>query len=408
MTDRKKSPRFVRSGFTVEYLTTLMLTLTLVSIVSYFLRNYDYVGFTTWNYLFLILPATIFILIRRIRLAFPAMMGLHLLTAAGSLLGIYRFLSSCMPRRDLWIPMILLSAAMVILMIASITHRFSKNQVSVKYDGFFFYMGIHLALFVFCRFEISSIETMFNAILVAGIYFVARQLYTFNEQYYHNLHSSTQPAKEVKNQYNFVILILAAGILFALVALTFLPIQQLSDLLSRYLKRFVSFLFSLIDKDEYFVTKNENTWEDVDNTPELTTAGGDSILDAILEVIIVVCFIILLVVVISRTIRALLSRYRMAEEPDKTKESQAVTDVIEDIKPDKLNKLSNLDFGSGYEKEIRKKYYKTVTKSIRKGASIRKSASPKQIETIVKENGDPSITELTSLYESVRYSKKAD
>ncbi len=408
MTDMKKSPRFVCSGIVVEYLITLMLTLTLVSTVSYFLRNYDYDGFTTWNYLFLICPATLFLLIRRIRIGLFTMMGLHLLTATGSLFGIYQFLSSCLPRRDMWIPIILLSAAIVILMIASILRRFSKESIKVKYDGFFFYMGIHIALFIFCKVQISSIETMFNAILVAGIYFVARQLYTFNEQYYHNLHSSTQPAKEVRNQYNFVILILAAGILLALVTLTFLPIQQLSNLLSGCFKRIARFLISLIDKEEYFFTGNDSVWEDSDSVPETSAAGGNSILDAIFEVIMVVCFVILFVVVISRAIRALRNRYHMAEEPAKVKENIAVTDVIEDIKPDKINKLSDLDFGSGYEKEIRKKYFKTVTKAIRKGASIRKSASPKQIETIVSENGDPSITELTSLYESVRYSKKAD
>lgn len=404
MTDTKKSPRFVRSNIIIEYLTTLMLALTIISLVSYLLRHYDYVGFTTWNYLFLICPATIFLLIRRIRIGLPAMLVLHLLTAAGSFFGIYLFLSSCLPRRDLWIPIIILGAALVILMISSILHRFSKTPVQVKYDGFFFYTGIHLALFVFCRIQISSVETMFNAVLVAGLYFVARQLYTFNEQYYHNLHSSTQPAKAVRSQYNFVILILAAGILLALVTITFLPIQKLSNLLSRCLKRFVAFLFSLIDKEEYFVTKNDNDWEDVINDTPEEVGGGSPILDAIIEVIVVVCIVVLLVVVISRVIRAILNRYHMAEEPAKVKENTAVTDVIEDIEPDKIQKASHHDFGTGYEKEIRKKYYKTVTKAIRKGATVRKSASPKQIETIVKENGDPSITELTSLYESVRYS----
>ena len=62
----------------------------------------------------------------------------------------------------------------------------------------------------------------------------------------------------------------------------------------------------------------------------------------------------------------------------------------------------------GYEREIRKKYYKTVQKAIRSGTRIDPSYTPEQIETALKENGEPSIAELTSQYESVRYSQKKE
>ena len=53
-------------------------------------------------------------------------------------------------------------------------------------------------------------------------------------------------------------------------------------------------------------------------------------------------------------------------------------------------------------------YYKTVQKSIHAGTKVDPSYTPKQIESVLKQNGDQSISELTSLYESVRYSEKKD
>ena len=77
--------------------------------------------------------------------------------------------------------------------------------------------------------------------------------------------------------------------------------------------------------------------------------------------------------------------------------------VIENIKEEA--KPRHMDFGSGYEKRIRKKYYQKVKHAMAKGVQIKNSSSAKQIEKLIRNSGDKSITELTEKYEEVRYNR---
>ena len=88
-------------------------------------------------------------------------------------------------------------------------------------------------------------------------------------------------------------------------------------------------------------------------------------------------------------------------------ENDAVIDIIEKTVPKKAGrKRLSRDFGTGEEAQIRKKYYQTVSRAIRAGVPVKDSSSPRQIEEMLLEKGDPSISELTSRYESVRYNKR--
>ncbi len=109
-------------------------------------------------------------------------------------------------------------------------------------------------------------------------------------------------------------------------------------------------------------------------------------------------------------IRLFIKMFRQAEETERVVENESVVDIIENLTPKKSHVFRNekKDFGSGEEKEVRKKYYRTVQKAIYSGADIRSSSSPKQIESVLKEKGDQSISELTSRYQSVRYGKKEE
>ena len=127
----------------------------------------------------------------------------------------------------------------------------------------------------------------------------------------------------------------------------------------------------------------------------------------IITIIIIVAIALLLFFIVINAIRRLIKRFQLAEGSEKVIErNDAVIDIIEEVPKTKKISGKHLDFGEGYEGKIRKQYYNTVTRAIRKGITVKKGTSPRQIEQQIKEKGDPSISELTSLYESVRYNKK--
>ncbi|MBO4474974.1 MAG: hypothetical protein J5750_08720, partial [Clostridiales bacterium] len=137
--------------------------------------------------------------------------------------------------------------------------------------------------------------------------------------------------------------------------------------------------------------------------------GSEPIFVQIIFVLFSVVIVIVFLVAVFKAFRMFLRLFH-AERPSEIVRSSddAVVDLIEDFCEDEEPRSSEKDFGDGYEQEIRKKYYKTVQKAIHSGTRIDPSYTPEQIESALKENGDSSISELTSRYESVRYGKKEE
>ena len=81
-------------------------------------------------------------------------------------------------------------------------------------------------------------------------------------------------------------------------------------------------------------------------------------------------------------------------------------DTIEDLKPEKKHLITRgQDFGSGYERRIRKQFYNRTRHAMRKGRPISSASTPGQIEKVLLANGDNDITTLRHEYEKVRYGK---
>ena len=144
----------------------------------------------------------------------------------------------------------------------------------------------------------------------------------------------------------------------------------------------------------------------------------DTNVDSITEIIsavIVTIFVIAIAFVLFRFmvlgLRNIWKKFHLAEADEKVieNENNAVIDIIEKTEHKKVRKKHlTRDFGTGEEAKIRKRYYQTVSRAIHAGVPIKDSSSPRQIEKLLKEKGDPSISELTSQYESVRYNKRED
>ena len=114
-------------------------------------------------------------------------------------------------------------------------------------------------------------------------------------------------------------------------------------------------------------------------------------------------------VFLIKTIILIMKHFHHEQGEEKVVENDAVVDIIEEVPKTKLApSLSRQDFGEGYEGKIRKQYYQRVARAMRKGMKVKPSTSPREIEEEIKKQGAPSISELTSLYESVRYNKRRD
>ena len=127
----------------------------------------------------------------------------------------------------------------------------------------------------------------------------------------------------------------------------------------------------------------------------------------IVGAIIVILLTMFILNLLYNFIMRLIRNFRLPDEDIIQERDDVVTDIIEELDHTTVaSKLKRKDFGKGEEYRIRKKYYDKVRKAIKKGVDIRKSSTPKQIESLIAASGDESIRELTPLYENVRYNKK--
>ena len=67
-----------------------------------------------------------------------------------------------------------------------------------------------------------------------------------------------------------------------------------------------------------------------------------------------------------------------------------------------------MNFGSGYERRIRKRFYDKTRRAMKKGLPVADSSTPGQIEAVLLANGDNDIITLRKEYEKVRYGERYD
>ncbi|MBO4496153.1 MAG: hypothetical protein J5752_09890 [Clostridiales bacterium] len=406
MTDlRKKDPLFVSAGFGVDFLMSLVFFFGLASL-GIFLLCYVHVVRVPYQIQFAgIIGVFIFVCLRRLRIGFFPMIFLHVLATAIFLSCTYVILGSTEEAQGI---VIYLGCLMVVNIVYSIAQRTSRALARVRNDGLLFLLVLHVILFaVFVatgfHFRLNMITT--NAVLMVVCFFVARQFDTFEAKYYHNIHSATQPVHSIKKQNRMLVIIVVAGIVFAVIMLKFFPTDDLSRLLSHvllYLGRLIGKLLPGPGKE----SKPEAMEAYGEERPEEEEFGKSTLVNVLAAIAIIIIAVLIFIFIVTMIIE-LVKKFKKIQPVEKTVENDAVVDIIESVESKKKKKSSSRhDFGQGYEREIRKKYYQRVMQAIKSGLPIKDSSSPHQIEKIIKRSGDPSISELTSQYESVRYNKK--
>ncbi|MBR5426590.1 MAG: hypothetical protein IK106_08700 [Clostridiales bacterium] len=409
MTDNPEKQRFVSDYLVIEIMTSLMACFTMISVevmcLVYFIVE-------DMNYAHLCLgaiPCVAFVLIRRLRISQPLMLALHLLAGVVYVTGFYFiFLEG---KGQAIGCTVFIGISVFALFMHSLTHRYSRKTRHVTFDNLVVLLSVHTVL-LFIITIMGALDRNFyvllDAIVIVGLHFAARQLDVFDTKYYHNLHSSTQPIKSMKSQNHYTIVLIFGGIGFALILLLFMPIETISTVVQVVIGAIFTFFGTIIgwfqkllapSAGEYNNQGAEMVHPDTEGYEPSDTA-------MIITVIIVVALALAFFFIFISTLRKLIKRFRVAEGTEKVVENNVVIDIIEDVPKKNKGLLSRHDFGEGYEGKIRKKYYHTVTRAMKNGITVKAATSPRQIEEQIKEKGDPSISELTSLYESVRYNKK--
>ena len=418
MTDKKqKGPRFVSSGLVVDLLLSISTAITLTSLESISLYYLTIANIYYSHLISTTIVCAAFVLIRRLRIPQVLMIGLHFVAG-----GIYLYLLYLFNMRFHKNPtasVICIGICVFFLFIHSMLHRYAHRSKHVAFDTLIVTLSIHAVIligFIVMQSPYGAFYTLLNAIFIVILYCVARQIDVFETRYYHNLHSSTQPVRSIRTQNIYSIFLIFGGIGLALAILLVLPV----DAIAKVFQNFAYLVFGLIGRFIEWINSGGTTadpgdeeadWTDLLNKLQAQDAekSEPSPFSVVLTMIIFGILFVLLFVFLIKTLILIMKHFRHEEGEEKVVENDAVVDIIEEVPKTKLApSLSRQDFGEGYEGKIRKQYYQRVARAMKKGLKVKPSTSPRQIEEEIKNQGDPSISELTSLYESVRYNKRQD
>lgn len=397
MTEKRRRSRFAADHLMIDILMSSMFFFTIASVIV-LLTCYSTIVTVYYPYLMTgLIMSVIFTFVRRFSIKFAPMLLAHV-----ALTALYIYLVSFLKPEEgyEWYTVGYLSVLVISLLIYSMYQRLHKQTFSVKYDGFIFSMAIQFFVIIFVfyhKLDDAVFLATLNTILATSCFFVARQIGTLEDKYYHSIRAVATPTKTIMKQNRFITGIILVGIAFSVFLLYFFPINEALAIL----RQFIAFLIRLFLKE----------WKPAEEEEELdhdwfNTDSGGGVVNPFLQIIEMIFGILLALVLLYAlifTVISIVRSFRNLEVKNRENSSDAVTDVIENIKEE--TKPRHMDFGSGYEKRIRKKYYHTVKHAMAKGLPIKNSSTAGQIEKIIRRSGDKSITELTELYEDVRYNR---
>lgn len=246
---------------------------------------------------------------------------------------------------------------------------------------------------------------LFNAIVIAIIFIIMRQIAVFDTKYYHSIHKISRPSSMLKKQNYKTVIGLILIIAVSLVLLTIFPYALLSGLIKSGLVLIFRFFIHLL------LSNRSEAPEFQPNDPFRGFNMAEEIAEdnPILNIIAYIIYFIIAAVILTTVISGLIALLRSAPQANKNDEKVAdenLIDTIEEIKPEKKKIFAKAhDFGSGRERRVRKQFYEKTRRAMKKGLPVSDSSTPGQIEQVLRANGDKDIQSLKKEYEEVRYTK---
>ncbi len=401
MTDEKKF--FVTSGLFIDAMMSLVVCITSISL-SVILRLYmPPLMSGMFAPISVVGLAAALLIVRRLRMPLLLMIPANIATAALYLVIADAFIGFSDNAADI----VLFVVISFINVIYSLVSYFKPRQGKLKRDGPMALIGIHFLLLVPISLMEEAEAGIYNKFLLIDIliiflaYFAARQISEFENGYYYSLRSSMVPVNSIRRQNYWTIILVLLGVVFSAAVVFVLPLKYVSMYLSYFFKMILRALFSLFTEDSFDPPKVSDAGMEYPTVEQGATPATEAAWTIFL---LALAFIGLFILAygIKLVFGSLLDR----KDRKTTAKSEYVTDLIEDISAESKEtkkRRRKHDFGTGYEHEIRKKFYDAVRLAIKHGASIDSSASPTEISQIIHDVDNKDISELKRKYEEVRY-----
>lgn len=397
----------VRDSLLAECLLSVIMGITLLSCLVV-LRSYiDIIDVSMYMQFVPLLMTVVHVLIRRTAVRSQLLIFiLHLVSDV-----LFFFIVTAIPALQYGNGLanrIYLIAILTAFTLFSLFYRLKPAFAASDAQFIFFPAVIHIVfylLYVIAGQEKYSRNIIIHALIIAVLYIIMRQIAVFDAKFYHSIHKSSKPIALLKKQNNRTIAGLIVIIAVALLALTVFPTEWLSTIVLTCVKvigRFIIFLISLITKN----SKDDSTVTIPVKVVELSEEAGE--MNPYLDIFVRMLAFFILTAVTVLVINAIRKLVRNAPKYKKNEvaESDALTDTIEDIRPEKKSFMTKgLDFGTGYERKIRKQFFNKTRRAMKKGLPVSNSSTPGQIENVLLSSGDREISELRKEYEKVRYGK---
>lgn len=409
-TEQGKTVKTVRDSLIVEILLSLIIGLTILScltIIKFYVEIVDVSMFPPFAFLILAIAHTF---LRRLSINnFFLIIISHLMVSA-----VFYFVILSIPVLEYGnstANKFYFIVSLIAITLFSLIYRIKPTFFGSDQEMIIFPAFLHLMAYILYAASGKpdfAQNILIHAIIIAVLFLIMRQLAVFDARYYHSIHKLSVSSSMLKRQNYKTVAGLIAVVGVALGVLAIFPYE----FASKYLKILARGIFGFFRLFRFLFK------EDV---PEVTEETADpfaeqyqydfspedpviNIIGKVLFVLIVVALIILALNMIRMIIKTLpkVSKARKLDDED-----GKLIDTIEDIRPEKRKfNTRNLDFGTGYERRIRKRFYDKTRRAIRKGLPVSDSSTPGQIENVLAANGDRDISNLRTEYENVRYGKR--
>lgn len=402
MTDvRNRKKLFATDDFVVDLLMSLVFALSSIS-VEFVAIRYVQLSIPYHVVMLQLLVVMIYTFLRRLQLDIRVILAAHPVVM---ILTLWTFKTIGKRYYSDWFASLFLFFIILSAMIYSLSCLGKRSTMRAKPEGIYFSLFIHFLLFFAVGNSVMIYPILVDAAIMVMCYLAARQLDVFEKRYSHSINTSSQSSSAIRKNNRLTVVILLLSVMVSLCALFLFPYDAFYRMLLFILRMIFKLINSLVDEPE---TADQDFGERFDLELEQDAGETPLLIKVILSIVAVGIALLLLnffgtlIVNLIRNLR--LPKFEMYKDKN-IEDDRIVTDLIEDIGHDR-KKIRRRDMGKGEEYRIRKKYYDTVRRAAKRGVDIRTSSTPGQIEKLILKSGDSSISELTPIYQEIRYNKK--
>lgn len=251
-----------------------------------------------------------------------------------------------------------------------------------------------------------STNLLIHALIIALLFLIMRQLAVFESKYYHSIRKESKTTALLKMQNRKTVIFIVILFLVAVFMLFFFPYSAVDALLTGAAQGIlggIMFLLSLLEfTDEYI----DLDLQEISELEEFEDVSSDEPITRAIAIILLVIIVAVIILIAVKSISAYLKNKPKKSEVDEISDDEILIDTIETIAPEEELVSKSHDFGTGYERQIRKRFYDKTRRAMRKGLPVSAASTPGQIESALLAGGDKEISSLRKEYEKVRYGKE--